>query len=128
MIYTKNKTKNGTVVRCPVTAENTFTRCAKCGKEIQMDLRKLILAKAEDPYNAEVNCAECTKKMIYRDKITPDTMVLLSAVMNGIGFGEELHRLCDAFDVDDICEVDPEEYEMFIDELFNLIEEVRNEE
>ena len=36
----------------------------------------------------------------------PDTMVLLSAVMNGIGFGEELHRLCDA-DVDDICEVDP---------------------
>lgn len=58
MIYTKTKLKDGTVVCGPVTAKSTYTRCAVCGKEIQMDLRELILAGAQDPYDTEVNCAE----------------------------------------------------------------------
>ena len=43
MIYTKTKLKDGAVVCGPVTAKSTYTRCAVCGKEIQIDLRELKL-------------------------------------------------------------------------------------
>ena len=86
MIYTKNKLKDGTVVCGPVTAENTYTRCADCGKEIQMDLRELILAGAQDPYDTEVNCAECSAKMMHRGDINIDNIIRLTDVLKDISF------------------------------------------
>lgn len=126
MIYTKNKLKDGTVVCSPVTASNTYTRCAKCGKEIQMDLRELILAEVEDPYGAEVNCAKCTGRMMHKGHIDLDAVVRLAAVLKDIGYGMEFHDLCEDFEVRDVRELAPDEYELFVDDLLDKISEVRH--
>lgn len=126
MIYTKTKLKDGTVVRGPVTAKSTYTRCAICGKEIQMDLRELIFAGAQDPYDTEVNCAECSAKMMHRGEINIDTVIRLTAVLKEIGYGMELHGLCEDFEVEDVRALAPEEYEFFVDELLEKVSEVRN--
>lgn len=126
MIYTKTKLKDGAVVCSPVTAKSTYTRCAGCGKEIQIDLRELILAKAQAPYDTEVNCAECSAKMIHRGDIDIDAVVRLSDVLKDIGYGMELHGLCEDFEVEDVRALAPEEYELFVDELLDRISEVRH--
>lgn len=126
MVYTKTKLKDGTVVCGPVTAKNTYTHCAVCGKEISIDLRELILAKAEDPYETDVNCAECSAKMMHRGNIDIDVVIRLADVLKDIGYGMELHGLCEDFEVDDIRALAPEEYELFVDELLDKISEVRH--
>ena len=126
MIYTKTKLKDGTVVCGPVTAKSTYTRCAVCGKEIQMDLRELILAGAQDLFDTEVNCTECSAKMMRRGNIGIDAVVRLTDVLRDIGYGMEVHRICEDFDVEDIRALAPEEYEIFTDALLDRLSEVRN--
>lgn len=126
MIYTKTKRKDGAVVCGPVTAKSTYTRCAMCSKEIQMDLRELILAGAQDPFDTEVNCAECSAKMMHRGKIDIDAIVRLTDVLRDIGYGKELHGLCEDFEIEDIRALAPEEYGLFVDELLDRISEVRH--
>ena len=126
MIYTKTKLKDGAVVCGPVTAKSTYTRCAVCGKEIQIDLRELILAGAQDPSDTEVNCAECSAKMMHRGDINIDIVIRLTDVLKDIGYGMELHGLCEDFEVEDVRALVPEEYELFVDELLDRISEVRH--
>lgn len=126
MIYTKTKLKDGAVVCGLVTAKSTYTRCAMCDKEIQIDLRELILAGAQDLFDIEVNCAECSAKMMHRGDIDIDAVVRLSDVLKDIGYGMELHGLCEDFEVDDVRALAPEEYELFVDELLDKISEVRH--
>ena len=126
MIYTKTKLKDGAIVCGPVTAKSTYTLCAVCGKEIQMDLRELILAGAQDPYDTEVNCAECSAKMMHRGDINIDSVIRLTDVLRDIGYGMELHGLCEDFEVEDVRALAPEEYELFVDELLDKISEVRH--
>lgn len=126
MIYTRTKLKGGAAVCSPVTAKSTYTRCAVCGKEIQIDLRELIRAKAQDPYDTEVNCAECSAGMMHRGKIDIDAIVRLTDVLRDIGYGKELHGLCEDFEIGDIRALAPEEYGLFVDELLDRISEVRH--
>ena len=126
MIYTKMKLKDGNLLCASVTAKSTYTRCAICGKEIQIDLRELILAGAQDPYDTEVNCAECSAKMMHRCDINIDAVIRLSDVLKDIGYGMELHGLCEDFEVDDVRALAPEEYKLFVDELLDKVSEVRH--
>ena len=126
MIYTKTKLKDGAIVCGPVTAKSTYTRCAVCGKEIHMDLRELILAGAQDIYGMEVNCAECSAKMMHRGDSNIDNIIRLTDVLKDIGYGMELHGLCEDFEVEDIRALAPEEYEIFVDELLDKISEERH--
>ena len=126
MIYTKTKLKDGAVACSPVTAKSTYTRCSMCGKEIQIDLRELILAKAQDPYDTEVNCAKCSAKMMHKGNIDIDAVVRLSDILRDIGYGMELHGLCEDFEVKDVRALAPEEYELFVDELLDRISEMRH--
>jgi len=127
MIYTKNKLKDGTVVCGPVTAENTYTRCVDCGKEVQIDLRELILAKAQDPYDTEVTCADCTEKMMLIGNINFDAVALLVETFADMGYTVVIRDLFDSFDIEDVHELIPEECELFVDDLLGRIIEVRHE-
>ena len=91
-----------------------------------MDLRELILAGAQDPYDTEVNCAECSAKMMHRGDINIDIVIRLTDVLRDIGYGMELHGLCEDFEVEDVRALAPEEYELFVDELLDKISEVRH--
>jgi hypothetical protein len=126
MIYTKTKQKDGEFICRTVTAKNTFTRCIICGKEIQMDLRELILAGVQNPYETEVHCADCSAKMIHGGDISIDTVIRLTEVLKDIGYGMEVYGLCEEFEVDDVRNLAPEEYGLFVDELLDRISEVRN--
>ncbi|MEA4824089.1 MAG: hypothetical protein VB111_08265 [Clostridiaceae bacterium] len=127
MIYTKTKLKDGAVVCGPVTAKTTYTRCAVCGKEIQMDLRELILAGAQDPYDTEVNCADCTDRMMHTSNINFDAVALLVEAFSDMGYGAALRELFDSFDIEDVHELIPEECELFVDDLLDKVMEVRHD-
>ena len=125
MIYTKTKLKDGAVVHSPVTAKSTYTSCAVCGREIQMDLRELILAKAEDPYNTEVNCTNCSEKMMHTSNINFNAVTRLTSALKEMGYGAELQKIYDKVGIDDVREITPDECKLFLNDLLNKVLEVR---
>lgn len=126
MIYTKTKLKNGNVVRNTVTEDNTFTRCTKCGAEIQVSLKDPVLSQIDDPFNPEMLCAGCTIKMMHRGTVDMDAIIKLSEALKRIGYRMELHSVCEDFEIEDVRELAPEEYGIFADALLDMISEVRN--
>jgi len=127
MIYTRNKLKDGTVVCSPVTAGNTYTRCAECGKEIPIDLRELIFARAENPYGTDINCAECTDKMMRMSDISFDAVARLVDALDDLGYSLVIGELFGDFDIEDVRELIPEECELFVDDLLGKVLEVRHD-
>lgn len=128
MIYTKTKLKDGTAVCAPVTADNTYTRCTKCGKEVKINLQELILAGVADPYNTEVNCADCTEEMMHWSNLDKNEVSCLVNALKGMGYGAVLQELLADFDVENVSELYQEECEFFLDDLFNRIAEARHDQ
>jgi hypothetical protein len=127
MIYTKTKLKDGTAVCSPVTAANTYTHCAKCGKEVKINLQELILAGVADPYDTEVNCSDCTEEMMHWSDLDMNEVACLVKALKGMGYGAVLQELLDDFDVENVSELFQEECEFFLDDLFDKIAEARHE-
>ncbi|MGE4354163.1 MAG: hypothetical protein AB7D36_08780 [Oscillospiraceae bacterium] len=126
MIYTKTKLKNGKIARNNVTERNTFTRCTKCEKEIQVSLKDPVLTQIDNPFNPEMLCAECTIKMMHKRIVDMDAIIRLSEALQRIGYRMEFHGVCEDFEIEDVRELAPEEYEIFADALLDKISEVRN--
>jgi DNA-directed RNA polymerase subunit RPC12/RpoP len=127
MIYAKAKLKDGTVVCSPVTAKNTITHCAKCGKETPIDLRELIFTGAEDPFDTEVTCADCTNKMLHKGHADLDAVVRLVTALKDLGYRMEVFCVCEDFEIGGVGELAPEEYGLFAEALLDKIAEVRHD-
>ena len=62
MFYTKTKLSNQTDIKT-IIADNVFTICPKCGKEISVDLVNVIKELPEfDFFSTRIYCNDCSEK------------------------------------------------------------------
>lgn len=113
MLYTKAKLNNGTIVKTDIRANNTFTKCSECGKEINVCLNKFIRSDSFDFNHSEIVCPDCTKKKL-EQKIQPKKLLSLILSLADLGFGKEIISVYDNFGIDDINEIKPEDYNNFV--------------
>ena len=92
----------------------------------EIDLRELILAKAEDPYGTDINCADCTGKMMRTSNISFDAVSHLVDALDDLGYSPIIGELFGDFDIGDVRELIPEECALFVNDLLGKILEVRN--
>ncbi len=70
-------------------------------------------------------CAECTSKMMHKRNVNIDAIICLSFALKDIGYRMELYGVCEDFEIEDVRELAPEEYEIFVDALLGKVSEVR---
>lgn len=63
MYYTKHGRK-----KLWIEADNIFTMCPRCGKEIPIDLSDMVIDGALDLYGTSVFCEKCGKKVRWDSK------------------------------------------------------------
>ena len=61
MYYTKTKINKDTTFRTKITDENVFTRCCRCGDEIQVDLNEAVDDGKLDLFGTSWYCLKCTE-------------------------------------------------------------------
>ena len=61
MFYVKREI-DGTIIKEEITAENVFTICPRCGKELQIDLAE-VFPDGVDLFTTSIICRECSKMM-----------------------------------------------------------------
>lgn len=64
MFYVKEKVNPFTWVSISLHNDNIFSKCPKCGCEIEVDLAKLFKNKDADLYSTNVYCKECSKLIL----------------------------------------------------------------
>lgn len=60
MFYVKREI-DGTIIKEEITAENVFTVCPRCGKEMQVDLAEIFPDGEIDLEGTAIICKDCTK-------------------------------------------------------------------
>ena len=122
MFYIKSKLANGKMVKTDITDENVFTCCPECGREFAVDISEIFSDGEGDLYSTNIICCACTNKRRHIDglTITADGLALLSDVLCKSGYGEQVFDLFDKFEIEDIKELTPKQYESFADALSEL--------
>lgn len=126
MFYIKSKLRNGETIKTDITDENVFTCCPECGREILVDISEIFFNGEGDLFSTNIICCACTKKRHGKRKhidgltITADGLALLSDVLCNAGYGEQVFDLFNKFEIEDIKELKPEQYDLFADALSEL--------
>jgi hypothetical protein len=126
MFYIKSKLRNGETVKTDITDENVFTCCPECGRELLVDISEILSDGEGDLFSTNIICCACTKKRHVKNRhidgltITVDGLALLSDVLCNAGYGEQVFDLFNKFEIEDIKELTPEQYDLFADALSEL--------
>jgi hypothetical protein len=126
MFYIKTKQHSGKMVSTEITDENVFTRCPECGREMPVDLAEIFADGEGDLFSTQVLCAACTKVSTEsrlaseETKITTDGITVLANVLRKAGYWRELSALFDLFEIEDMCELEPNQMRPFSDALTSL--------
>ena len=62
MFYAKKKLPNGRTIKTELTGANVFNRCPDCGREIAVDIERLLRDEESDLLSTAVLCPECARK------------------------------------------------------------------
>ena len=126
MFYIKTKQHSGKMVSTEITDENVFTRCPECGREMPVDLAEIFADGEGDLFSTQVLCAACTKastesrRSPEETKIMTDGSTVLANVLRKAGYWRELSALFDQFEIEDMCELEPNQMRPFSDALTSL--------
>jgi len=126
MFYIKSKQQSGKTVKTDITDENVFTRCPECERELPVDLAEVFGDGEGDLFSTSIVCSACTqkrqKKIGFSDGVlvTLDGINLLVDALNKADYGEPVYDLFIRFEVDDLKELTPEQYEPFAGALLRL--------
>ena len=126
MFYIKTKQHSGKMVSTEITDENVFARCPECGREMPVDLAEIFADGEGDLISTQVLCAACTKESTKRrlsseeNKIPMDGITVLANVLRKAGYWRELSALFDLFEIEDMCELEPNQMRPFSDALTSL--------
>ena len=126
MFYIKTKQHSGKMVSTEITDENVFTRCPGCGREMPVDLAEIFTDGEGDLFRTKIFCAACTKASA-EDRLSPkdaklamDGITVLANVLRKAGYWKELSALFDQFEIEDMCELEPNQMRPFSDALTSL--------
>ena len=126
MFYIKTKQHSGKMVSTEITDENVFTRCPGCGREMPVDLADIFADGEGDLFSTKIFCAACTKASA-EDRLSPkdaklatDGITVLANVLRKAGYWKELSALFDLFEIEDMCELEPNQMRPFSDALTSL--------
>ena len=126
MFYIKTKHHSGKMVSTEITDENVFTRCPGCGREMPVDLAEIFTDGEGDLFSTKIFCAACTKASA-EDRLSPkdaklamDGITVLANVLRKAGYWKELSALFDQFEIEDMCELEPNQMRPFSDALTSL--------
>ena len=126
MFYIKTKQHSGKMVSTEITDENVFTRCPECGREMPVDLAEIFADGEGDLFSTKIFCAACTKASA-EDRLSPedsklatDGITVLANVLRKAGYWRELSALFDQFEIEDMCELEPNQMRPFSDALTSL--------
>ena len=126
MFYIKTKQHSGKMVSTEITDENVFTRCPECGREMPVDLAEIFADGEGDLFSTQVVCAACAKRSVMSrlsseaSKIATDGITVLANVLRKAGYWRELSALFDQFEIEDMCELEPNQMRPFSDALTSL--------
>lgn len=71
MFYVKEKISNAVELSTELTEKNVYSRCPKCGKEVQVNLEDVFSEGDVDLSRTSVLCEDCTDEILgggYCDK------------------------------------------------------------
>ena len=126
MFYIKTKQHSGKMVSTEITDENVFTRCPECGREMPVDLAEIFADGEGDLISTQVLCAACAKRSVMSrlssedSKLATDGITVLANVLRKAGYWKELSALFDQFEIEDMCELEPNQMRPFSDALTSL--------
>ena len=126
MFYIKTKQHSGKMVSTEITDENVFTRCPECGREMPVDLAEIFADGEGDLFSTQVLCAACAKRSAENrrsskdPKLATDGITVLANVLRKAGYWKELSALFDQFEIEDMCELAPNQMRPFSDALTSL--------
>ena len=126
MFYIKTKQHSGKMVSTEITDENVFTRCPECGREMPIDLAEIFADGEGGLFSTQIFCAACTtgiteSRLSSKDsKIATDGITVLANVLRKAGYWRELSALFDQFEIEDMCELEPNQMRPFSDALTSL--------
>ena len=126
MFYIRTKQNCGKTITTDITDENVFTRCPGCGREMPVDLAEIFADAEGDLFSTKIFCAACTKASA-EDRLSPkdaklatDGITVLANVLRKAGYWKELSALFDQFEIEDMCELEPNQMRPFSDALTSL--------
>ena len=126
MFYIKTKRHCGKTITTEITDENVYTRCPECGREMPIDLAEIFSDGEGDLSSTQVFCAACAKRSVMsrlsseESKIATDGITVLANVLRKAGYWRELSALFDLFEIEDMCELEPNQMRPFSDALTSL--------
>ena len=73
IIFAKGKVKDGSIVNAELSAENIYSLCGKCGKEMRIDICEFTQEGCFEPDNSQMYCPECSKSEPWKNSynLTP---------------------------------------------------------
>lgn len=78
---------DGKIIKEEVTAENVFTVCPKCGKELQVDLAEIFPDGEIDLEGTAIICKDCTKM---NEIISDKALKIADKALEMVDEGEDL--------------------------------------
>lgn len=78
---------DGKIIKEEVTAENVFTVCPKCGKELQVDLAEIFPDGEIDLEGTAIICKDCTKM---NEVISNKALKIADKALEMVDEGEDL--------------------------------------
>ena len=126
MFYIKTKQYCGKTINIEISDENVFTRCPECGREMPVDLAEIFADGEGDLFSTQVLCAACAKRSAENrrsskdPKLATDGITVLANVLRKAGYWRELSALFDQFEIEDMCELEPNQMRPFSDALTSL--------
>ena len=126
MFYIKTKQYCGKTINIEITDENVFTRCPECGREMPVDLAEIFADGEGDLFSTQVVCAACAKRSVMSrlssedSKLATDGITVLANVLRKAGYWRELSALFDLFEIEGMCELEPNQMRPFSDALTSL--------
>ncbi len=86
MFYVKREI-DGTIIKEEITAENVFTVCPRCGKEMQVDLAEIFPDGEIDLEGTAIICKDCTKM---NEVISDKALKIADKALEMVDEGEDL--------------------------------------
>lgn len=86
MFYIKREI-DGTIIKEEITAENVFTVCPRCGKEMQVDLAEIFPDGEIDLEGTAIICKDCTKM---NEVISDKALKIADKALEMVDEGEDL--------------------------------------
>lgn len=86
MFYVKREI-DGTIIKEEITAENVFTICPRCGKELQVDLAEVFPDGEIDLEGTSIICKDCTQM---KEVISNKALEITDKALEMVDEGEDL--------------------------------------